>query len=86
MTGALRVDGKVERESSREPVQAGQILSRRRGRNLDVMAGLPLRPNEVGDLNLDPPETRQVAVTDVKDPHRVRLAECETPIKRQGPR
>lgn len=81
MAGATRVNRQVERKPRRQAVYTGQLLTRCRGGHLDIVAGLPLRTDEVGDLNLDAAEPREVTVADVKDPHRARLAECVTPIK-----
>ncbi|GII56755.1 hypothetical protein Pth03_51440 [Planotetraspora thailandica] len=62
-------------------MHAGQGLTGRGGRHLDVVPGLSLNPDDVGDLHLDAPEPREVAVADVKDPHRVRVAEHAAGIK-----
>ncbi|MFD0890019.1 PIG-L deacetylase family protein, partial [Streptosporangium algeriense] len=48
------------------------------------MARLPLHPDQVGHLHLYPTQTRQVTVTDVKDPHRASLKRPPHPIPRPG--
>ncbi|GAA3106381.1 hypothetical protein GCM10020001_025290 [Nonomuraea salmonea] len=64
-----RVDGQVERHRGDDPVHTGQRLSPGRRGHRHLVPGLPLHAHEIGDLDLDPPESRQVTVTHVKDPH-----------------
>ena len=44
-------------------------LASGRGDDVDVVTRLGLAHSERADLSLDPAESRQVAVTDVDDPH-----------------
>ena len=72
------VHGQVEGHPRDDPMHAGQRLPPGGGGHLDLVAGLALHPDEIGHLHLDPPESRQVTVTHVKDPHpsQTNLALC----------
>ncbi|GIN00732.1 hypothetical protein Pve01_23900 [Planomonospora venezuelensis] len=71
------MDRQVEGEPGDDPVHAGKGLPRGRRGHLDLVPRLALHPDQIGDLYFDPAQARQVAVTDVEDPHAARVAPHE---------
>ncbi|GAA3007832.1 hypothetical protein GCM10017559_32590 [Streptosporangium longisporum] len=64
------MDRQVEGEARDDPVHSGQGFTRGGRGHLDLVTRLPLHPDQIGDLYLDPAQAWQVTVTDVEDPHR----------------